>query len=51
MEIDPKRGVQRVLERDGHHIAEQMRAWQEIQSQHFAQSRARDNADFIITTE
>lgn len=51
MEIDPQRGVQRVLERDGHHIAEQMRAWQEIQSQHFAQSRARDNADFIITTE
>jgi uridine kinase len=51
MDIDPQRGVQRVLERDGHHIGEEMKAWQEKQSQHFAQSGARDNADFIITTE
>jgi NAD/NADP transhydrogenase alpha subunit len=27
-----------------------MKAWQELQGQHFAQSGARDNADFIITT-
>ena len=51
MEIDPEFGVQRVLERDGHHIATQMKAWQIIQSKHFAQSGARENADFIITAQ
>jgi uridine kinase len=51
MEIDPEFGVQRVLERDGHHIATQMKAWQIIQSEHFAQSGARENADFIITAQ
>ena len=51
MDIDPQRGVERVLERDGHHIAEQMKAWQILQSQHFAESGARDNADFIITAQ
>ena len=51
MDIDPQRGVERVLERDGHHIAEQMKAWQILQSQHFAESGARENADFIITAQ
>ena len=51
MDIEPERGVQRVLERDGHHIAEQMKAWQILQGQHFAESGARDNADFIITAQ
>lgn len=50
LDIDPQLGVQRVLNRDGHHIAEEMKAWQELQGQHFADSGARDNADFIITT-
>ena len=51
MEIDPEHGVQRVLERDGHHIAEHMKAWQVIQSQHFAQSGSKENADFVITAQ
>lgn len=51
MDIDPERGVERVLERDGHHIAEQMKAWQILQSQHFAESGAKENADFIITAQ
>ena len=50
MDIDPLLGMQRVLNRDGHHIAEEMKAWHELESQHFALSGARDNADFIITT-
>ncbi len=50
MDIDPLLGMERVLERDGHHIAEQMKAWQVLQSEHFAHSGARENADFIITT-
>jgi uridine kinase len=50
MDIDPLVGIERVLNRDGHHIAQEMKAWQELQGQHFAQSGARDNADFIITT-
>jgi len=50
IDIDPPLGMQRVLNRDGHHIAKEMKAWQELQSQHFALSGARDNADFIITT-
>lgn len=51
MDIDPDLGVQRVLERDGHHIAEHMKAWQILQGQHFAESGARENADFIITAQ
>lgn len=51
MDIDPEHGMQRVLERDGHHIAEEMKAWQILQNQHFAESGARDNADFIITAQ
>ena len=50
MDIDPTLGMERVLERDGHHIAEQMKAWQELQSEHFAHSGAREHADLIITT-
>lgn len=50
MDIDPLLGMQRVLNRDGHHIVQEMKAWQELQAQHFTQSGARDNADFIITT-
>ena len=50
MDIDPLLGMQRVLDRDGHHIAEEMKSWQELQGQHFADSGARENADFIITT-
>lgn len=51
MEIDPEFGVQRVLDRDGHHIASQMKVWQIFQSEHFAHSGARENADFIITAQ
>lgn len=51
MDIDPERGVQRVLERDGHHIASHMKAWQVIQSEHFAHSGAKESADFIITAQ
>jgi len=51
MDIDPEIGLQRVLERDGNHIAQEMKAWQELQMQHFLESGARDNADFVITTE
>jgi len=51
MDIDPVIGLQRVLERDGNHIAQEMNAWQELQMQHFLESGARDNADFVITTE
>lgn len=51
MDIDPAIGLQRVLERDGNHIAQEMKAWQELQNQHFLESGAKDNADFVITTE
>jgi hypothetical protein len=40
-----------VLERDGHHISGHMKAWQILQSEHFAQSGAKESADFIITAE
>ena len=51
MDIDPLVGMQRVLNRDGHHISEEMKVWQELQSKLFAQSAAKENADFVITTE
>jgi len=50
MDIDSQLGMERVLERNGHHIAEQMKAWQVLQSEHFAHSGAREKADFVITT-
>jgi thymidylate kinase len=51
MDIDPLLGMERVLNRDGHHISEEMKAWQELQRKLFAQSAAKENADFVITTE
>jgi hypothetical protein len=51
MDIDPLVGMERVLNRDGHHISEEMKAWQVLQSKLFAQSGSKENADFVITTE
>lgn len=43
-------GLQRVLERDGMDIADQMRRWKLREAEHFAAERTRDFADFIIST-
>jgi uridine kinase len=51
MDIDPLVGMERVLNSDGQHIREEMKAWQVLQSKLFAQSGAKENADFVITTE
>jgi uridine kinase len=49
MDIDPHQGFQRVLERDGHHISEEMKKWLTLQNEHFLDSGAKENADFVIS--
>lgn len=50
MEINPKSGLERVLHRDGHDIAEPMKNWLTIQEQHFLAEDTKIRADFILTT-
>lgn len=50
VEVEPEIGLNRVLERDGVEIENQMRTWQERESKHFAKERTREYADLIIST-
>lgn len=47
LDIDPEIGLQRVLKRDGNHIAEQMKQWQIDQEIHFLSDKTRENAQHI----
>jgi len=50
IDIDPKTGLKRVLDRDGATIKEQMARWQEREEEHFRSDMTRENADFILAT-
>ena len=50
IDIDPKVGLKRVLDRDGVAIEEQMRRWQVREEAHFLSEQTRENADFILST-
>ena len=50
LDIEPEIGLQRVLERDGAHIKEQMLRWQVEQDKHFARDETRENCEFKLTS-
>ena len=50
VEVDDEIGLQRVLDRDGDAIAQQMKIWKLREAEHFAKERTREFADFIIPT-
>lgn len=50
MDIDQPTGLERVLDRDGFAIQDQMTLWQKREEQHFLSDATRENADFILST-
>lgn len=50
IDIDPKVGLERVLDRDGLAIEEHMNLWQIREEAHFLSEKTRENADFILST-
>ena len=48
--IDEKVGLERVLERDGDYISNQMHRWLMAQEQHFLLEETEESADFSLTT-
>ena len=50
IDVDAEIGIQRVLKRDGDHIAPQMKQWQIDQEIHFLSDKTRENAQHIQST-
>lgn len=50
IDIDPHTGLERVLDRDGVAIEEQMKLWQIREEEHFLFDATRENVDFILST-
>lgn len=50
MEIEPEDGLNRVIDRDGQQVADQMKKWLTTQEKYFSQHSTREKADFILTT-
>ena len=50
LDIDPALGLQRVLQRDGVEISEQMNQWQLDEAQLFQRDQTQKKADFILST-
>lgn len=51
LDIDQRVGMDRVLERDGLEIEEQMIKWQAMESEYFARDLTRESVDFILSTQ
>lgn len=49
IEIEPSKGMDRVLLRDGQEISEQMRKWLATQGQHFLANDSQNAADFVLS--
>jgi uridine kinase len=49
IEINRSQGVERVLQRDGASISDEMQMWLELQEQHFEQEGSENAADFVLT--
>lgn len=49
IEIDRSQGVERVLQRDGAAISNEMQMWLELQEQHFQREGSENAADFVLT--
>jgi uridine kinase len=50
VDIDPERGLERVISRDGESISLEMKLWLTLQEQHFASEGSEKAADFVLTT-
>jgi uridine kinase len=49
IEIERSQGVERVLQRDGAAIGNEMQMWLELQEQHFQREGSENAADFVLT--
>jgi uridine kinase len=49
IEIEPTRGLERVLLRDGVGISDEMKMWLELQEQHFHREGSEKAADFVLS--
>ncbi len=50
LDIEPDVGITRVLNRDGHHIADEMARWMVRQELHFLSDKTRENAEHILSS-
>lgn len=50
LDVAPEVGLQRVLDRDGAHLAVQMRQWQIDQEIHFRNDQTRENCQYKISS-
>ncbi len=50
IDVDRKTGLERVLDRDGLAIKNEMNLWQIREEEHFLSDATRENADFILST-
>lgn len=50
IDVDRKTGLERVLNRDGLAIEDEMNLWQIREEEHFLSDATRENADFILST-
>ena len=49
LDIEPEIGLQRVLERDGESISQEMKQWQIEEEKLFAHDETRKYADFVLS--
>ena len=50
LDIEAEIGLERVLQRDGQGIVNEMRQWQRDEENHFALDKTREYSDFILST-
>lgn len=50
LDLDPYDGFKRVVERDGEHITDAMKAWLDQQRQHFISDRTKERSEFVLST-
>lgn len=49
IDIDPSKGLERVLARDGEAISDEMQMWLQLQEKHFRLDDSEKSADFVLT--
>jgi uridine kinase len=49
IDIDPSKGLERVLARDGEAISDEMQMWLLLQEKHFRLEESEKSADFVLT--
>ena len=50
LDLDPAIGYQRVIERDGEKISQEMKQWLVVQEQHFAADMTKERCEFLLST-